>query len=225
MNKILLFALTLIFSFQLSAQSDKYVKMMEKQVSILDSARTKATLTKLSNTFQRIANAEKEEWLPNYYQAYCQFRLANIAMQTGDINTCNAHIDNAQAALDLAKAVKKEDAEIYALQALIYQGRIWENPMSKGAEYSPLSHAETDKALALNPNHPRALYIKGQNIFYTPEFFGGGMKNAHPLLKAALASFNQFEVESSIHPRWGQSTNEYLLAKAEEKLADNGKND
>ena len=36
MNKFLLFALTFIFSFQLSAQSDKYVKMMEKQVLFFD---------------------------------------------------------------------------------------------------------------------------------------------------------------------------------------------
>ena len=103
MNKFLLFALTFIFSFQLSAQSDKYVKMMEKQVSILDSARTKATLTKLSNINvviaigdtkirRRIYNKLKKKnfFFPNIHSGNLNIELNKIQIGKGNIICSNS---------------------------------------------------------------------------------------------------------------------------------------
>ena len=205
-------------TYQLEAQSARYVATMEKNLSMLDTARNMNTLTKLSNTFERIAQAETEEWLPNYYAAYAHFRLATVYVQQEDMANCLAHIDKAQEALDQAIALEGQHSELLALQGLIYQGRIWENPMVKGAEYSPKSHAVLDQAIALDPNNPRAYFLKGQNVFYTPEFFGGGAENAKPLLEKAAALFASTKAESSIAPNWGEKTNTYLLSSANEKL-------
>ena len=66
--------------------------------------------------------------------------------------------------------------------------------------------------------NPRPYYLKGQNTYFTPAFFGGGVENALPLFKEAQAKFDAFEKASSIHPDWGAGTNSYFLNKAEEDL-------
>ncbi len=227
MKNLLLFTLAFaLYAFiqptSLNAQQSRYEKAMLTQITTLDTARTMTTLQQLNNAFGRIAQAEKGEWLPVYYQSYCQMTMATIQMQKGNMNVCNAHLDQAQELLDLAKAKTDKNAEILALQGLIYQGRIWEDPMAMGAKFSPMSHAVLDEALEINPAHPRALYLKGQNVLYTPEFFGGGAANAQPILAKAEKAFAGFKPETEIHPNWGVRTCAYLLKKATEKLASDG---
>ena len=58
-----------------SAQNKKYIAIMEKNIAALDTSRANDQLQTLANTFDRIANAEKAEWLPNYYAAYCNVNM------------------------------------------------------------------------------------------------------------------------------------------------------
>jgi len=60
-------SLMLFGSLVSSGQSDKYVAAMEKTFHLFDSARSTADLLSLANTFERIADAEKTQWLPYYY--------------------------------------------------------------------------------------------------------------------------------------------------------------
>src|SRR5687768_7409865 len=67
-----LFMATAIF-----AQSEKYIKAMEALVPAVDTTRSEEGLIALANSFDRIANAEKTQWLPFYYSALCQVNVAN----------------------------------------------------------------------------------------------------------------------------------------------------
>src|SRR5438105_10703463 len=71
MKKILVFFAVTISSVVLFAQSDKYVKAMQTNIAQLDSAMVKGNFLELSNTFERIGDAEKNQWLPYYYASYC----------------------------------------------------------------------------------------------------------------------------------------------------------
>jgi len=199
------------------AQSAKYTSMMEKTITELNNTRDVESLQKVANTFERIAGAETKEWLPNYYVSYTYMNLAMAHMQKGATEKMVASVEKAQVFLDKAKAINAEDSEIYTLQGYIYQGRIWEDPMTNGAKYSPMCYAELGKAIAINPENPRPYFIKGQNLFYTPEFFGGGADNAKPSLLTAKEKFASFKPESSIYPTWGSQGNDYLLNKIEPK--------
>lgn len=218
MKKHILIAASFLFAIALSAQSERYTAAMQKGIALLDTARSTTTLLQAANHFERIANAEKQEWLPGYYVAYCNMMVATGLMQEEKVEQCGAYLDKAQTALDAAKTLAPQESDIYALQGYIFQGRIWENPMALGAKYSPMSYAELDKASALNENNPRPYYLKGQNILFTPVFYGGGAKNALPLLQKAAEKFESYQAPSTLHPNWGAAANKWMIDYAEKSL-------
>lgn len=218
MKKSLLFSVCFLFAIALSAQSERYTTAMQQGVAMVDTAKTISGLQQAGNHFERIANAEKKEWLPTYYVAYCNMMVATNLMQAGNVAQCAAYLDKAQTALDAAKALAPQESEIYALQGYIYQGRIWDNPMANGAKYSPMSHGALEKAIALNAENPRAYYLKGQVVLYTPPFYGGGAQNALPLLEKAAEKFKSFQPASPLHPVWGAGANQWMIASAKKSI-------
>ena len=200
-----------VFTF---AQNPKFEKAMMAGVEKLQTAEDIEGYQAAANHFERIANAEKKEWLPAYYHAYCHMMMAAISMNKKLMGDCKNHLDVAEASLMKANEIDDKQSEVYALMGFVYQGRIWEDPMSKGAEFSPLSHEVLDQAIELDPNNPRAYYLKGQNVFYTPEFWGGGAKNALPLLEKAAKLYTDEEEEGTLMPTWGKEYNQQLLEKA-----------
>src|SRR5258705_968741 len=89
MKKALLFIMVTALTTGSFAQSEKYVKAMETLVPAVDTTHSMDGLTDLANSFERIANAEKTQWLPYYYAALCYISKANmlfVAPQTGDID-------------------------------------------------------------------------------------------------------------------------------------------
>ena len=74
----------------------------------------------------------------------------------------------------------------------------------------PQSAALTEKAIALNPENPRAHLMKGQQLFYTPEAFGGGKAKAKPVLMVAAEKFDNFKAVG-LAPNWGKGRCQGLL--------------
>ncbi len=202
--------LTVLLSvFAISLFANNYNEVMKENIEKIYNAETAAELTDLANQFQRIANVEKEKWMPGYYAAYC-FTSATIV---SNINTDEKHkyLDLAQAEIDKALKVTSEESEVYALQALIYQLRITD--MSKGYKYSKLSLEALTVAEKLNPENPRIYYLRGSNSFHTPKMFGGGKDKARPLLEKAAAIFEAQKTDNKLAPTWGSYHNNILLKK------------
>ena len=171
-----------------------------------------------ANGFARIAKVESSEWLPNYYEAYSYMRMA-IGTMEKDPSKIDAFLDQAQAAIDIAKTIAGGESEVFALQGYIYQGRIWPNPQQRGAEYTQKCYEALGAAMQINPANPRPYFIIGQNTFFMPEFWGGGVKNAMPLLSEAKEKFTTFKPESPLHPNWGADRNAQLLEQGKASLA------
>ncbi len=51
--------------------SKKFVDAMEVNLKLLDTASAPATFIMLANNFERIGKAEKNQWQPFYYAAFC----------------------------------------------------------------------------------------------------------------------------------------------------------
>src|SRR5688572_24215623 len=103
-----------------------YMVAMQKNLSILDTASTFSSLQSVSNSFERIANAEKNKWEPYYYAAYC---YAVMALKAG-----KEHVDILADKADsyLKLAVKLDDnSEISALSAMVHACRIGVDPISR----------------------------------------------------------------------------------------------
>ena len=218
MRHITLIAIGLLFTISIFAQSEQYVAAMESAISRMDTTEAIEDWKTVVNTFERIGQAEEEEWLPQYYQAYSHIRMAITHMQQQNMVECEINIEASQKALDKAKKLAGKNSEIVTLQGYIYQGRIWSNPQQNGPVYSPKASQAIQQAMQMEPGNPRPHHLMGQNLYFTPAQWGGGAKVALPHLKKADEAFENFEPKSSIHPSWGKVFNDWLLEQATAKL-------
>jgi len=183
-----------------------YMVAMQKNLSILDTASTFSSLQSVSNSFERIANAEKNKWEPYYYAAYC---YAVMALKAG-----KEHVDILADKADsyLKLAVKLDDnSEISALSAMVHACRIGVDPISRFQVNGSAAHGLLEKASIQNPANPRPFLLKARILLRTPEAMGGGKKPAKAALETAVEKFRTFTPASSISPRWGQQQAEASL--------------
>lgn len=209
MKKIILPFFLLISSF-VFAQTDttsKYYAAMKKQVAITDTARTLPSLQQAYNGFERIANAETKEWLPDYYMAYCLIMESYL----DDTKKTDDYCDKASTMLDRADSISPNNSEILALRAMCSSARIRVNPMSRGSKYGKESNEWLVKAAAADSTNPRIDLLRGTGLFYTPAAFGGGKDKAKPVLENDIKKFDAFKPASPIHPHWGRFRAQQML--------------
>ena len=206
MRKIILLGFVSL-SIGAMSQNKKYQDAMEKNVAGVDTSRTIEQLQPLENTFERIANAEKKEWLPYYYAAYCNVSMSYV-VKGDDIDT---YCDKADALVKKADSLSPDNSEIQALKAQIAGARISVNPMVRGRKFGSEAAELREKSKKLDPTNPRPWMLEGMSLFYTPPAFGGGKDKAKVSYTKALELYNGFKPASSIHPRWGKGTTEYFL--------------
>ncbi len=209
-----IFTLTVLFTvFTLTAFSSSYEETMKINIQKMQQSTSSSELTQLAAQFQRIANAEKNQWLPGYYSAYCYVSITFLnEMEADDIHK---QLDLAQAEIDKIKRIASKESEIYTLQALIYQLRITD--MTKGMKYSGLSNEALTTAERLNPENPRVYYLNGSNTFHTPKMFGGGKEKAKPYLEKAAKMFETQKPANDLLPNWGKDHNNRLLNQCSEE--------
>jgi len=193
------------------SQSDRYLGAMKKNMDAIDSSfRNPADLVALANNFERIANAEKTQWLPYYYAAFCQ---VNAGYVDKDKTKSDAYADKATELINRADSLSPKNSEISCIKSMIASCHMMVNPMQRYMEYGQEVTAYMDEAMTLDPANPRPNFLKGQGLKYTPEQFGGGCATAKPELQKALDKYNAFQPASELHPNWGRSRVEQLMAE------------
>ncbi len=221
MKKLLCLAIAAIFTSATFAQSEKYTKAMEANVPAIDTTRSSDGLKELSNTFSRIADAEKTQWLPYYYAALAQINSGYMYVQTKDVmsgglgSVLDPIADKAESLLNKADALSKDNSEIYVVKKMIASLRMMADPMSRYMTYGPQAAEALETAKKLNPDNPRIYYLEGQDKLFTPEQFGGSKTEAKKLFEEALKKYDAFKLQSSIQPQWGRGSTEYLLTQAQ----------
>ncbi|HRI80738.1 MAG TPA: hypothetical protein PLR06_14500, partial [Cyclobacteriaceae bacterium] len=161
-----------------------------------------------ANSFDRIGNAEKSRWEPFYYSAFGNVLLAT---RESDPAKKDAYLDLAKSALDKAMAIKADDSEIAALEGFILMIRVAVDPAVRGQKYSYLSMQSLEKAVALNPENPRAHALIAQLQLGTARFFKVEPTEACATASKALEKFVSFKPESQLAPLWGKGMTEELL--------------
>src|SRR5690606_378161 len=103
-------------------QNEKYVKAREQKIAALDTSRNTMAWQGLANDFERIAVAEKTEWLPYYYAALAIVNMGYSMMDNamgGDASKIDPVSDKAEALINQAEALKKENSELYIVKKMI----------------------------------------------------------------------------------------------------------
>ena len=188
---------------------------MQQRVADVDTVRSVDGLKDLAGAFERIADAEKNQWLPYYYAA-----LENVSMaymmtqgQMGMADKTDPIADKAEELLNKAEALAKDNSEIYCVRKMIATLRLMGDPMSRYMTYGPAASEALETAKNLNPENPRVYLLEGQDKLYTPEQYGGSKEEAKKLFEEALKKYESFKPESSIHPNWGKGQVGFFMAQ------------
>lgn len=211
MKTIFSILLCLTVSTAIFAQSEKYTNAMKKNIAELETAMQKGSMPDLANNFERIADAEKTQWLPYYYAAYCT--VMNAYMEQ-DKSKTDGIADKAEQLIKKAEELNGgENSETCVIKSMIASSHMMVDPQARWMQYGQLSATQITKAKSLDPTNPRPVYLEGQSKFYTPEQFGGGKAPAKELFTKALEMFDKFKPASDLHPTWGRSSTNYFLAQ------------
>lgn len=214
MKTIASFFLMLTVIFSAFSQND-YETAMKAGLDSLNKVKSLADFQEVANHFERIACAETGEWLPGYYAAYCYVVLS---FKEQEPTRKEKLLEKSENLLNQILEIKPDESEIYALQGMLYQSFIMADPQTNAPVYSAKANQSFDTSVELNSDNPRPYYLKGMNLMYTPEAYGGGMKAACPLITKADELFSQFERENDLMPDWGKEHNAQLLSQCTEKL-------
>ena len=188
---------------------------MEALVPAVDSTRDHDALIALANSFERIATAEKTQWLPYYYAALTEVNAAYMMSlgKQGMAATTDPMADRAETLINKADALSKDNSEIYVVKKMIATLRMMADPMNRYMQYGPQAQQALETAKKLNPENPRIYLLEGEDKFYTPEQYGGSKTEAKALFEEALKKFDAYKAPSPIDPVWGRPTTQYFLSQ------------
>ncbi len=202
MKRTLLSIFLVASAIVLNAQTP-FEKAIKDGLTQFDSSKTIEQMQAVVSKFERIAMAETARWEPLYYAAFTQI---NMSFRETDGEKKDAILDLAENNIEKALSINGDKSELYALQGFLYQGRIQVSAM-RGMTYSQKAAEMFENALKENPENPRALFLMGQNIYFTPRMFGGGAKNALSKFIEAKQKFEKEKGVEGISPKWGEKSN------------------
>jgi hypothetical protein len=191
----------------LFASDGKYMEAMGKNIQLVYTAQSISDLQNAVNTLERIGAAEKTKWEPFYYASFGYTMMSNKATEN---EKKDAYLDLAATSLDKAKAILPNDSELIALEGFIQMLRIGIDPAARGPKYSGMATQSFGKAMALNPENPRATALMAQMQFGTAKFFGSSTADACGLATQAAEKFKTYKSENPLAPQWGNEMNEGL---------------
>ena len=163
-KRTLLMASALLGVITLFGQSEKYVQVMEQKLSGFDTVRSAEGLQDLANTFERIATAEKTQWLPYYYAALSNVNLGYTYVfaagpMGGNADKSDPLADKAQQQLDKAEELSKDNSEMYVVRKMLATLRMMGDVMNRYMTYGPAAGEALAMAKKLNPENPRVFML------------------------------------------------------------------
>ena len=195
--------LTLVFTVSLSAQTP-YEKGMEKAFELWKTNKTKEA----SQLFERIATAEKDNWLPPYYAATIEIIES---FQIKEEATLIAKLNKAQIFLDTANSLSPDNPEILIRQALLHVAYMAFDGQKYGMTMSMKNVALYNKALELAPENPRVILSKAESDMGAARFFGQSTKPFCENIKKAIELSKKEEITIKFYPKFNVERAEKVL--------------
>ncbi|PWI30242.1 hypothetical protein DI383_07225 [Flavobacteriaceae bacterium LYZ1037] len=193
----------ILFTANMQSQT-QYEQGMQKAFDLWETNPIEA-----SQLFERIANAEPDNWLPPYYAA--ETLILNGFTKLNDKSALEAQLNKAQNFLNDATAISKENPEIMVMQALLYTVYVASDGAKYGMTLSGKVMALYTKAEAIAPNNPRVVLNKADWEIGGARYFGQDTQPFCKDVERALELFATFKPESKFAPSWGKERAEEIL--------------
>lgn len=195
------------------AQAD-YEKIMSDKISKIETCKTPEDFQTLANDFQRIGSKESSKWLPAYYAAFSTIQKGRVMMRNGNTQALDGVASEAEKYLATAQNLAGADnAEIRLLKKMSYSLRMMVNPQQRYMTDGARATEEMNTAEKLEPDNPRIALIKAEDVYFTPEQFGGSKAKGLEMFKDALAKFNAYKPKTALDPNWGKAEAEYFISQ------------
>jgi hypothetical protein len=185
----------------------KYIETMKKTIDAMYGSKSIEEYQQVINTLQRIGAAEKTRWEPFYYSAFGYVMMANLEQTPV---SRDGYLDQALNAVNEARKRTHDESEVTALEGFIHMIRVTVDPASRGQQYSGMAFHAFGKAVAHNPENPRALALKAQMEYGMAQFFGSSTEQACSTMAQALEKFDTFVSENPLAPVWGRGMAESI---------------
>ena len=193
--KTIIITTALLISSLLTAQTS-FEQGMGKALGLWGEGKAKEA----SDLMERIVAAEKNNWLPNYYVALIN---TTEAFNPANKEKVPAMIIKAQDAIDNATLISPNNDEIMVVQAMLYTVVLLQDPMTNGVKYTGLVMEQYGKALAINPNNPRAVFSKAEFEIGSAKYWGTDTKPMCAQIEKSIQLFANFKAETPFSPKWG----------------------
>ena len=206
MKKIFLF-IGITFALNITAQS-QYDKGMVKAFELWEQGK----IAEASNLFERISNAEKDNWIPAYYVGYINV-LTSFGIK--DEASLKSKLDKAKSFLEKAAAISPNNPEILIIQGLHNTAYIAFDGQKYGMTLSGKNAAIFERALKIAPNNPRVILQKAEWDMGSARFFGKSTKPYCKDIQKALEILKT-EKKSSVKfaPSWGVDRAKEILKQS-----------
>lgn len=165
-------------------------------------------LAEAEQLFERIAAAEPEQWLPNYYIAQMN---SLKTWNEKDPEKVNAQLEKAQNYLNDAMALEKDNADLLVMQAQILTNWVAFDGMTYGMKYSGKIAELYTKAYAMAPNNPMVVLGRAEWNMGSARYFGQDTKPFCKEVEKAIELFANFKPEKPFYPNWGLEHAKELL--------------
>lgn len=205
-------ALCIIIGFllvQVASGQGQYEKAMDEAMQLWQSGKMEEAMAR----FERIARAEKEQWLPAYYEALVGI---TTSFQRSDAEAKMQLIRKANAVI-AEHETKGEVSEWLVLKALALTSELTIDPMSNAMRLSPQITSLYERAIKENPANPRARYGLADFSIQTKKYTGGNTQKECEDLQKALSLFEQQHQEERFYPSWGKDRVEQILQQCQQR--------
>ena len=208
-------ALAITFTTTYSFAQTAYEKAMLPKVQTIEMP--KANLddyTAQANDFARIGDKEKTLWQPYYYAAFSIIKKGRTLMQQNQLSQLDDVAKEAQNYIDKAEALSPNNAEIFILKKMNHGLKMMVNPMERWQTEGQAAQVALNEAQKLDPENPRITILEAEDLYFTPEQFGGNKQKGIELFKKALEQFKTYKIKTSIDPNWEQGEANYIISQA-----------
>lgn len=212
MKKLFLTTVLLLTGFIAFAQS-AYEKAMTDKIGKIVQCKTNDDFTALSNDFSRIGDKEKSQWLPYYYAALSAIQGGRVLMRDQKTDGLDVSGDAALNYISKAESLSPNNAELFLLKKMAHGIKMMVDPMSRYMTEGQEAQKALGEAIKLDPNNPRIYILQAEDLYFTPEQYGGDKKKAKETFLKAKELFKTNKPKTAIDPNWGESEADYFLSQ------------